>query len=128
MAPIHNHQTRILLADDDDGLRLGLATALRERGFDALEADCGSRALEIATADPPDVSLLDLNMPDMTGVEVLRRMIALGIRVPCLVMTAEAEPRLRVEAVQLGARAVLSKPFGFADLMGLLREILRQDR
>ncbi len=128
MAWPESHSHRILLADDDDGLRVGLATALRERGFEALEADCGFRAIEIATSSRPDLSLLDLNMPDMTGVEVLRRMNAMGIRVPCLMMTAEAEPSLRIEAVQLGARAVLSKPFSFGELMTRLREMLWPDR
>lgn len=113
---------RVLLADDDDSLRSGLAAALRERGYDAFEARRGGEALDLGTRIAPDLGLLDMNMPDMTGVEVFRRWIALGIRFPVIFMTAEATAELRVEAVRLGAIEVLPKPFGVRQLFGLVSE------
>jgi DNA-binding NtrC family response regulator len=118
--------SRILLVDDEDRLRSCIATALRERGYEAIEARCGRDAVAAAEATHPDASLLDMNMPDMTGVDVLRSWLSRGLRFPVIIMTAEATQDLRIEAVRLGALEVISKPFGVQDLFGHLARALSQ--
>lgn len=117
---------RLLLVDDDDALRSCLADALRERGIDTIEAARGHEALSLGSQIGPTLSLLDMNMPDMTGVEVFRRWQAAGLRFPVIFMTAEAEMELRIEAVRLGAVEVVSKPFSVRAMFDLVRETIRK--
>jgi len=115
---------RILLADDEPELRHSLADALNHRGFSVMEASCGSEALELGSRERPDLSLLDINMPDMTGVDVFRRWVRSGLRFPVIMMTAEAVADLRVEAQRLGVVAVVAKPFGARELFDLVYRAL----
>lgn len=117
---------RLLLVDDDDGLRSCLADALRDRGFETIEADRGLKALELGSSLTPALTLMDMNMPDMTGVEVYRRWRSAGLRFPVIFMTAEAEVELRLEAVRLGAVQVVSKPFSVHNLFDLVYRTLRE--
>lgn len=121
VSPAH---PRILVADDNDGLRRMLATAFQERGYETLEAGCGQDAVELGRREHPLVSLLDLNMPDMTGVEVVRRWLASGLVMPVIFMTADANVMLRTQARQLGAVDVLDKPFSIGHMFGLVRASL----
>lgn len=115
---------RILLADDEPALRHSLADALGNRGFSVIEACCGAEAVELGAKQRPDLSLLDVNMPDMTGVDVFRRWLGAGLKFPVIMMTAEAAQNLRIEAVQLGAVAVMAKPFGARELFDLVYSVL----
>lgn len=117
-------ESTILLADDEPGLRQPLAEAFSERGYRTLEAECGIDALELGRAKKPRLSVLDINLPDITGVEVYRRWQAEGVEIPVIFVTAEASEELRIEAVKLGARAVMQKPFGVRELFNLVREIM----
>ena len=118
---------RVLLADDNDGLRQSLAMALKERGYETLEADRGQKAWDLGRSGRPHLSLLDINMPDMTGVDVYRNWKSEGIVIPVIFMTAEASQSLREEATGLGAMSVLSKPFSASEFLGLVRRALTED-
>ena len=117
--------SRILIVDDEESLRQTLVSAFQEHGYDTLEADCGARALEIGNLEQLDLSVLDINMPDMTGVDVLRQWLQAGLCFPVIFMTAEANQNLTVEATELGAAAVLRKPFGVKEIFGLVDDLLR---
>jgi len=118
----------ILLADDEPALRQPLAEAFCERGYRIREASCGLEALEMGRTEQPGLSVLDINLPDITGVEVYRRWLAEGIGFPVIFVTAEASEELRVEAISLGARAVVQKPFGVRELFRLVREVLQDSQ
>lgn len=115
---------RILLADDNSSLRSSLAMALNGRGFETVEAECGAEALKLGNDERPDLSLLDINMPDMTGVDVLRGWIESGLNFPVIFMTAERNKELRVQAQDLGALCVLDKPFGADEFIGVIQRSL----
>ncbi|MCK6440025.1 MAG: response regulator [Planctomycetes bacterium] len=117
---------RILLADDNGGLRHSLAVALQDRGYQTIEATSGREAWDIGRVQRPHLSLLDINMPDMTGVDVYKGWLSEGLRMPVIFMTAEASDTLRQQALVLGAISILSKPFGAAEFLRLVRNALTE--
>jgi DNA-binding response OmpR family regulator len=116
---------RILIVDDDQNLRGILVKALNKAGMMAVAAENGAVALELHRAQPVDLMVLDLMMPDMGGFEVLQ---ALRPRdeVPVLLLTAEGQERKRVEGFRLGADDYLVKPFSIQELLGRIRAILKR--
>jgi signal transduction histidine kinase len=103
----------ILVVDDDATCRRVVAKILGPEGYPIVEAAGGSEALAIAATAPPDLVILDWNMPDMSGLEVLRRLRddARTSQVATLFVTAKDDPASRVEALAAGADDFLSKPF-----------------
>lgn len=116
---------RILIVDDDAGLRGILSKALARSGFATEEAGHGAEGLALHAARPADLLVLDLTMPGMDGFQVLK---ALRPRdeVPVLMLTAEGQERKRVEGFRLGADDYLVKPFSLQELLGRIRAILRR--
>jgi two-component system phosphate regulon response regulator OmpR len=118
---------RILVVDDDDRLADMLGTYLRSRGFDVeLRADGGSglRALE---ASRFDIVVLDVMLPDIDGLEVLRR-LRVTSNVPVLMLTARGEDTDRIVGLELGADDYLPKPFNPREVVARLTAILRRGR
>lgn len=111
---------RILLVDDEPGLRRTLAIALRAQGHDVLTAADGRTALQAARDDDPDLMVLDLGLPDLSGVEVLRQLRA-WTSLPVIVLSARAESTDKVEALDLGADDYVTKPFGVEELAARIR-------
>ena len=109
----------ILVVDDDPGIRLLLVTFLRRRGFRLLEARDGNEALEAMRAGTPDLVILDLMMPDVSGWDVLRERAADPSlrRIPMIVVTAANSREVTAELVDKDVYAVVGKPF---DLDALL--------
>ena len=101
---------RILLADDDRLLRLGVADLLDSLDLEVLEAECGSEAVEIGRKSEIHAALLDLHMPDFTGLEVIPQLLELRTGLPCIVYSGDLTPALEIEAFDCGAFAVLKKP------------------
>lgn len=89
-------------------------------GWSVVEADSGARALEILETDPTDIVFLDLLMPGMRGVDVLREMRDRGITVPVVVLTADAQAETRAACTRLGVAAYLNKPVNQAMITGIL--------
>ena len=112
---------RVLLVDDNVGLREGLALALQDEGIDPLQAGRGQEALELAVAAPLKLVILDLNLPDMTGVKVYRELQSALRQFACIFMTAEASDGLIEDALRLNPLRLLRKPFE----VGLFREVVR---
>ncbi|MDP2344288.1 MAG: sigma-54 dependent transcriptional regulator [Deltaproteobacteria bacterium] len=122
--------TRALLVDDDPHLRLALSKALIRKGVDVVDVASGEAALEplksgISSAGPVDVCLLDLRMPGMSGLEVLRR--TLGRKVPVVVLTGHGTVPDAVEAMRLGAVNFVQKPVDADELVPILKQAQRTE-
>lgn len=114
----------VLVVDDEPAIRRLLRTSLDLEGYRVSEADTGTAALARLAGDPPDVVLLDLGLPDMDGLEVIRAIRARS-PVPIVVLSAREDERGKVAALDLGADDYVTKPFGIAELVARLRAALR---
>lgn len=105
---------RVVVADDSRVMRQIVIRTLRQAGYDwweITEAPDGAAALELIVADPPALVLSDWNMPEMTGIELLRTMRANGIDVPLGFVTSEGSAEMRQQAEAAGALFLIAKPF-----------------
>jgi len=118
---------RVLVVDDDAAIRRSLERGLRLSGFTVELAEDGAAALaRTAAADPPDVLVLDVSMPGVTGTEVCRRLRARGDDTPVLMLSALDELADRVAGLQAGADDYLVKPFALEELVLRLHALLRR--
>lgn len=114
----------IVVIEDDPQMRRFLRTSLRSHGFQVFEADTGGRGIIEAGLRKPEVVILDLGLPDMDGVEVvkaLREWTAL----PIIVLSARSTEEHKIEALDAGADDYLTKPFGIGELIARIRVALR---
>ena len=116
---------RVLVVDDEPPIRRFLRTSLRAQGYHVLEAEDGGTALDLIGRNPPDVIVLDLGLPDIDGVEVIRRLRRQGSTVPVIVLSSRTDEPGKVEALDLGADDYVTKPFGMEELLARLRAALR---
>jgi CheY-like chemotaxis protein len=118
---------RILVVDDDPPILTLMKNLLREFGFDAVVAGTGTQALAAAREQTPDLVLLDINMPEMSGTEVIRalRRDHAG-QLPILILSGE--PMAPAEVQALGANGAVQKPFDVPELMQQIRGYLSVTR
>jgi len=116
---------RILVVDDELPIQRFLRTALDTGEFSLHEAENGHSALAAAVATRPDIILLDLGLPDMDGVEVIRR-IREWSQVPIIVLSVREREDDKVKALDAGADDYLTKPFGVGELLARIRAALRR--
>ena len=114
---------RILIIDDDKSL-LESYTVLLEDEFQVSTAELGESGLELLRHEDVHLILLDVRLPDMSGIEVLRRIKALDENVDVIMITAVKDVRVAVEAIKLGAYDYLEKPFEIDEILALLRRTL----
>ncbi len=115
---------RILLVDDESLIRLDLREMLREQGHEVVgEAGDGEEAIELATKLDPDLIIMDIKMPKMTGLEAIAR-INQNKRIPTLMLTAYSQPELVEQAVSNGVFAFLVKPIKEHDLLPTLEVVI----
>jgi two-component system KDP operon response regulator KdpE len=117
--------SRVLLIEDDDGLRRALAINLRARKYDVVVAATGAAGLSAAAAQPPDAVILDLGLPDIDGTEVLEGLRG-WTKAPILVLSARRTQDDKVVALDAGADDYVTKPFGMDELLARLRAALRR--
>jgi DNA-binding NtrC family response regulator len=113
---------RILIADDDKNLRMVLANELSEEGFEVEIAENGTMAMNLLENQEYDVLLLDLNMPGLSGMDVLKKIKALELATEIVILTGNATISTAVEAMKLGAYDFLTKPFKIAELKAILEK------
>jgi len=113
---------KLLIADDNRNQLRVLETELTAEGFIVVTADNGTRAVELLGNDEYDVLLLDLNMPNLNGMDVLRRLKAEELSTQVVVLTGNAEVSTAVEAMKLGAYDYLAKPFRMAELKAIIEK------
>jgi DNA-binding response OmpR family regulator len=116
----------VLLVDDDPAIRRAVGAGLELEGFAVVPASGGRAALEAAARIHPAVILLDLSMPDLDGLEVLRRLRAGGDQVPVCVLSARDEVDDRVAGLQAGADDYVVKPFALEEVVARLHALLRR--
>ncbi len=117
--------TRVLVVDDEPQILRGLGTNLRARGYDVDTAADGERALELAARRHPDVVILDLGLPGIDGVDVIRGLRA-WTSIPIIVLSARDQEQDKVHALDAGADDYVSKPFGMDELLARLRAAERR--
>jgi len=115
---------RVLVVDDEQRVRRLLQTALTERGYDVTTAASGEEALAAIAKRQPDIILLDLIMPGMSGLDVCRS-VRQDLSTPIVVLSAHGEEHDKVLALDLGADDYLTKPFGMEELLARIRVALR---
>ena len=114
----------VLIVDDEPAILRLLRTGLAAGGYRTIEAATGAAAVSMAALEGPDVILLDLGLPDIEGLEIIR-VIRAASAVPIVVLSARDDERGKVAALDLGADDYVTKPFGMAELVARLRTALR---
>ncbi len=115
---------RILVVDDEKPIRRFLRAILSAQGYYFLEAGDGSEAMRMLAMDHPDVIILDLGLPDVDGLEVIR-MIREWSVIPIIVLSVKEQEEVKVQALDAGADDYLTKPFGVMELLARLRVVMR---
>ena len=117
--------TSVFVVDDEPQIVRALRVGLSSRGYDVRSAGNGETALEMIVGDPPDVVLLDLGLPGIDGVEVVRRLRSWS-DVPVIVLSVREGQSDKVAALDAGADDYLTKPFGMDELFARIRAALRR--
>jgi two-component system, OmpR family, response regulator len=117
---------RVLVVDDEANIAELISMALRYEGFDVRAAHTGTRAVSAAREFRPDAVVLDIMLPDLDGLEVLRRMRATGPDVPVVFLTARDAVEDRVAGLTAGGDDYVTKPFSLEELVARLRGLLRR--
>jgi two-component system KDP operon response regulator KdpE len=115
---------RVLVVDDEPPIRKLLRMGLAAQGYQTVEAADGKTALELM-AERPDLIILDLGLPDMQGLELLRMMRARNDSVPIVVLSSRSDEAGKVQALDLGADDYVTKPFGMDELLARMRAAVR---
>jgi len=114
----------VLVIEDEPEIRRFLRSVLGAEGYRVVEADSGARGVAEAGAHKPDLAIVDLGLPDLDGIEVIRRIRAWS-PMPIVVLSARVREQAKVEALDAGADDYVTKPFGVGELLARLRVALR---
>ena len=115
---------RVLVVDDEPPIRKLLRTGLGTQGYQTLDAPNAKTALQLM-ADKPDLVILDLGLPDMQGLDLLREIRGRWEDLPIVVLSSRGDETAKVEALDLGADDYVTKPFGMEELLARIRTALR---
>ena len=118
---------KVLIVEDEQSIKNFMSTILVANGFDTLMAGSAKEALSMITSHCPDLILLDLGLPDLDGMEVLKQVRAWS-SVPIIVVSARAHEGDKVAALDLGADDYIEKPFGTSELLARIRTAIRHTR
>ena len=108
---------QILLVEDDLALAIALGKALNKQGYTVNSLREGKLVVQLLHAERPDLVILDLGLPDIDGIDVLKQIRAEGLTLPVLILTARTELDDRVLGLDLGADDYLAKPFEMVDIL-----------
>ena len=122
-----NIRDKVLLVEDERTIRSFMQAILTANGYDVLMAGTGAMANTMIASHCPDIIILDLGLPDMDGMTILRN-VRKWSKVPILVVSARSHERDKVEALDAGADDYLTKPFGTAELLARVRTAIRHTR
>ncbi|MCK9605046.1 MAG: response regulator [Methylomonas sp.] len=114
----------IIVIEDDPAIRKFLRTSLSTQGFSVFDAETGKQGIIEAGMRKPDLMILDLGLPDMDGVEVIKAIRAWS-GMPIIVLSARNHEQHKIDALDIGADDYLTKPFGFGELLARIRVALR---
>ena len=114
----------IIVIEDDPPIRRFLRTGLSTHGFAVFEADTGKQGIVEVGVRKPDLVILDLGLPDMDGVEVIKAIRAWSA-IPIIILSARSSEQFKIDALDAGADDYLTKPFGIGELLARIRVALR---
>lgn len=117
---------RILVVEDDPSISLGLSMNLEAEGYEVRVADDGEAGLAAASEGEFDLLILDVMLPKLNGLEVLRTVRAKGETVPIIILSARGAEMDKVIGLELGAEDYITKPFGLAELLARVKAVLRR--
>lgn len=117
-------ETLILIVDDEKSVRSFLRVSIETQGYKCIDTDNGANAIMLAASHNPDILILDLGLPDMDGIDVIKK-IRLISQIPIIIVSARGHDREKVEALDAGADDYLTKPFSIPELLARIRVILR---
>jgi two-component system alkaline phosphatase synthesis response regulator PhoP len=117
---------KLLIVEDDDSMAVALRDGFEFEGYDVTVARDGASGLELARAEAPDVLILDVMLPKMSGLDVCRELRKQGSRLPILMLTARGQEIDKVLGLKLGADDYVTKPFGFLELAARVEALLRR--
>ncbi|HEY7390887.1 MAG TPA: response regulator transcription factor [Bryobacteraceae bacterium] len=120
--------TTVLAVEDDPAILRGLSDNLRFEGYDVITAADGESGYKLQAEKKPDLILLDLMLPRMSGLEFCRKLRAEGNQTPILMLTARSEEPDRILGLDLGADDYVTKPFSVRELMARVRALLRRSQ
>jgi two-component system response regulator MprA len=126
VSSVQSPASYIAIVDDDGAIRTALGRALRMENYDVELFEDGASALKSIQLRAPDAIVLDLQLPDIDGLEICRRIRRAGDATPILMLTARDAVNDRVEGLDVGADDYLVKPFDLAELLARLRALLRR--
>ena len=116
---------KILVIEDEKSINYLIGTVLTANGYDVIKAYTGTEACQMLDAYCPDLIILDLGLPDMDGVDIIRRIRGWSV-VPIIVVSARTRERDKIEALDLGADDYLTKPFLMQELLLRVQHLLRR--
>ena len=117
---------RVLIVEDDETIASFVVKGLREAGFAADHARDGQQGLDLAVAQPYDAAVVDLMLPGLDGLGLIRTLRERGIRTPVLILSARRSVDDRVKGLETGGDDYLTKPFAFAELLARVQALIRR--
>jgi two-component system, OmpR family, response regulator len=117
---------RVLVVEDDETIASFVIKGLREAGFAADHARDGQEGLDLALAQPYDAAVVDLMLPGLDGLGLIRALRERGIRTPVLILSARRSVDDRVKGLETGGDDYLTKPFAFAELLARVQALIRR--
>lgn len=117
--------TRVLIVEDDPGIRIVLRTVLQDEGYEVVEAATGEEGLALSTANAVDLALVDLRLPGIQGLDVVRSMRGHG-NLPIMIVTAQSDSHDVVAGLEAGADDYIVKPFVTKEVAARVRALLRR--
>jgi two-component system KDP operon response regulator KdpE len=116
---------RVLVVDDEPAIRRALSMCLSTQGYNVTAADSGQAARALIDRRLPDVVVLDLGLPDVAGLEIIRALRSEGVFVPIVVLSSRSDEAGKIQAFELGADDYITKPFGIDELLARVRTAIR---
>jgi len=123
---VEKQKTKILIVDDEKGIRIGTKSLLEDEGYDVSVADCGNKGIELGTSSEFDIAIIDLKMPDVDGLEVLSKIKSTFPNTICFIATAYASYETAIESTRLGAFGYIPKPFSPEELIYQVEQGIKQ--
>ena len=121
-------ETRVLIVEDDEAMSIALRDGFQYEGYAVTVAKDGEAGLQMATSEGPDLILLDVMLPKMTGLDICKQLRGDGNSVPIIMLTARGQEIDKVLGLKLGADDYITKPFGFMELLARAEAVLRRTR
>ena len=117
---------KVLIVEDDDAMAIALTDGFRYEGYEVVAARDGEAGLAMARSTSPDLLILDVMLPKMSGLDVCKQLRAEGSQVPIIMLTARGQEIDKVLGLKLGADDYVTKPFGFMELVARAEAVLRR--